>query len=130
MSNAFQTDLKNDAGIDSSLVDSDQVQGTDVFDPAGKHIGTIRRLVIDKLSGRVVYTVAQFGGFLGLGAHEFTVPWDKLAYDTELGGFRTGITEEQLKNAPKFGDAGAAGYGSRTNEIELNAYYGSANPWE
>ena len=38
-----------------------------------------------------------FGGFLGIGSHEHTIPWDKLDYDTRLGGYRTDITEEQLR---------------------------------
>ena len=28
-------------------------------------------------------------------------PWDSLKYDTNLGGYRTGITEQQLQGAPK-----------------------------
>jgi hypothetical protein len=30
--------------------------------------------MIEKLSGRVSYAVGSFGGFLGLGAEEYTVP--------------------------------------------------------
>jgi hypothetical protein len=35
----------------------------------------------------------SFGGFLGMGAEEHPVPWGKLTYDTNLGGYRTDITE-------------------------------------
>jgi sporulation protein YlmC with PRC-barrel domain len=86
-----------------NLIDSSHVEGTKVFDPSGKDIGSIKRLVIEKVGGRVVYAVASFGGFLGLGGNEYTVPWRKLTYDTNLGGFRTDITEQQLKGAPAFG---------------------------
>ena len=113
----------------SPLVDSDHVEGTEVFDPAGKHIGTIRRLVIDKVSGRVVYTVASFGGFLGLGGSEYTIPWNKLTYDLNMGGFRTDITEEQLKGAPAFSQDGDWNYSDRRHEEALNDYYGSPYYW-
>ena len=42
----------------------------------------------------------SFGGFLGMGADEHTIPWEKLNHDTSLGGYRTDITEEQLEGAP------------------------------
>ena len=114
----------------SNLIDSNRVEGTDVFDPSGKHIGSIKRLVIDKVSGRVVYTVANFGGFLGMGGDEYTIPWNQLRYDTSLGGYMTDITEEQLKNSPDFGrnvrDDSAF---DRANETTLNDYYGSQYYW-
>jgi hypothetical protein len=84
------------------LIESDQVEGTPVYDVAGKSVGTIQRLVIEKVSGRVAYAVTSFGGFLGLGAEVHTIPWEQLHYDTDLGGYKTGITEDQLRNAPDF----------------------------
>lgn len=115
---------------DSSLVDSDHVQGTNVFDPSDRDIGTIKRLIIDKLSGRVIYAVAQFGGFLGLGGKEYTIPWDKLNYVPRLGGFQTNITEEQLRGAPPFGQNSTGDYADRDSEATLLKYYGSRNYWD
>jgi sporulation protein YlmC with PRC-barrel domain len=82
------------------LIESDRVEGTYVYDPNGKHIGTIKRLMIDKINGKVAYALMSFGGILGMGAEEHTIPWDKLNYDTSLGGYRTEITEDQLQGAP------------------------------
>ena len=48
------------------VIESDRVEGTAVFDPQGHRIGTIKRLLIAKVSGRVVYVDVTFGGFLGL----------------------------------------------------------------
>jgi hypothetical protein len=50
------------------LIESDRVEGTTVYDPAGNNIGSIKRLMIEKLSGRVAYSVMSFGGFLGMGS--------------------------------------------------------------
>jgi hypothetical protein len=58
--------------------------------------------MIEKLSGQIAYAVGSFGGFLGLGAEEYTLPWKKLTYDTSLGGYRTDINEEQLRRSPAF----------------------------
>ena len=41
-------------------------------------------------------------GFMGLGHSHYPVPWGALKYDTSLGGFRTNISEQQLKDAPEF----------------------------
>ncbi len=113
----------------TSLIDSKRVEGTDVYDPSGKHIGSIKRLVLDKVSGRVVYTVASFGGFLGLGGNEYTIPWNKLSYDTSVGGYVTDITEAQLKNSPDFGFDDDDDSFNRDNERQLNDYYQSPYYW-
>jgi sporulation protein YlmC with PRC-barrel domain len=119
----------SDRSTDSSLIDSQRVEGTEVYDPAGKHIGSIRRLVLDKLSGRVVYTVASFGGFLGMGGDEYTIPWNRLSYDTDLGGFVTEITEAELRGSPDFGRNNDDDWYDRDSERELNDYYDSPYYW-
>jgi hypothetical protein len=48
------------------------------------------------------YAVVSFGGFLGIGAEEHAVPWNKLTYDVRLSGYRTDITEQELRGAPTF----------------------------
>jgi hypothetical protein len=85
-----------------AVIESDRVEGTAVFDLQGHRIGTIKRLLIEKVSGRVVYVDVTFGGFLGVGVHHHTIPWEKLTYDTRLHGYHTDITEEQVRGAPAF----------------------------
>lgn len=104
------------------VIESDRVEGTAVYDPQGTQIGTIKRLLIEKASGRVLYVDVTFGGFLGVGAHHHTIPWDKLSYDTELEGYRTDITEAQVVGAPAFyGDDRV--WPERSREQELRDYW-------
>ena len=56
------------------LIESDRVEGTAVYDRSGKRIGTVERVMIDKISGRVAYAVMSLGGFFGVGANEYAVP--------------------------------------------------------
>jgi hypothetical protein len=84
----------------SPFIESHRVEGTRVYDAQRKQIGTIRHLVIEKASGRVVYVVVTFGGFLKVGSQPHSIPWEKLKYDVRLHGYRTDITEEQLRRAP------------------------------
>src|SRR4051812_27716842 len=72
------------------LIESDRVEGTTVYGTGGERIGTIKRLMIEKISGRVAYAVVEFG-FWEIGEDEHTIPWSKLEYDTSLGGYRTDI---------------------------------------
>jgi sporulation protein YlmC with PRC-barrel domain len=79
------------------LIESDRVEGTYVYDHNDIHIGTIKRLMIEKVSGQVRSAVISFGGFFGLGEKEYSIPWAKLQYDVNLAGYRTDITEQDLK---------------------------------
>lgn len=110
------------------VIESDRVEGTAVYDPNGNHIGKVKRLLIEKVSGHVTYAVMTFGGLLGIGAHEHTIPWEKLDYDTNLGGYRTDITEEQLRGAPTaFGEEEV--WPDRRREQELHDYWRTPPYW-
>src|SRR5438046_56325 len=96
---ATKVDAKRET---ASLISSDKVEGTAVYGHDDRKIGTVQRVMIDKISGKVAYAVVSFGGFLGMGEDYYPMPWAKLDYDTSLGGYRVDITEQQLKSAPKF----------------------------
>ena len=84
----------------ATLVSSSDVNGTEVYSPDGTNVGTIDHLMIDKQSGKVAYAVMAFGGFLGIGEDHRPVPWGKLNYDTNKGGFVSDITPEEVQSAP------------------------------
>jgi hypothetical protein len=111
------------------LIESDRVEGTSVYSPNGDHLGSIKRLMIEKISGRVAYAVMSFGGFLGMGAEEHTIPWNKLDYDTSLGGYRTDITEDQLRGAPTFYREADYDWSDRERERELHDYWRAPYYW-
>jgi PRC-barrel domain len=105
-----------------SVIESDRVEGTAVYDPQSNRIGTIKRLIIEKVSGRVLYVDITFGGFLGLGTHHHTIPWEKLKYEPALGGYRTDVTEEQVRGAPTFYGDGEV-WPDRKREKETQDYW-------
>ena len=88
--------------VTHDLIESDKVVGTNIYRPNGDKIGKIERLMIDKFSGQVAYAVMSFGGFLGLGHEHYPVPWALLDYEKKFAGFAVNISDDQLKNAPKF----------------------------
>jgi sporulation protein YlmC with PRC-barrel domain len=61
----------------ASLIGSDKVEGTAIYGPNDRKIGTVQRVMIDKISGKVAYAVVSFGGFLGMGEDYYPMPWSK-----------------------------------------------------
>jgi hypothetical protein len=107
----------------ASLIGSDKVEGTAVYGPDDRKIGTVQRVMIDKVSGKVAYAVVSFGGFLGMGEDYYPMPWPKLDYDTSLGGYRVDITEDQLKGAPKFNRSTDWNWSDRSRDRTVYDYY-------
>jgi hypothetical protein len=107
-----------------SLIGSDKVEGTDVYGTDGEKIGYIERVMLDKISGKVSFAVLSFGGFLGIGHDHYPLPWQSLKYDTGLGGYVTGITERQLKNAPKYSAESSWNWSDPAVTRSVNDYYG------
>ncbi|NPU63899.1 PRC-barrel domain-containing protein [Bradyrhizobium sp. 83012] len=107
-----------------NLIGSDKVEGTSVYGADDNKIGTIERVMIDKLSGRVSYVVLAFGGFLGLGNDHYPLPWQSLKYDTRLGGYVTGVTEDQLRGAPRYSDEREWDWGDLATGRKVDDYYG------
>ena len=107
-----------------NLIGSDKVEGTAVYGADDKKIGSIERVMIDKVSGKVSYAVLGFGGFLGLGNEHYPLPWQSLKYDTRLGGYRIGITEDQLRGAPKYGNDNSWNWSDPARARAVNDYYG------
>jgi hypothetical protein len=85
-----------------SLIGSDKVEGTAVYRSNGDKVGTIERVMIDKISGKVAYAVMSFGGFLGIGEDYYPLPWKLLTYNPRLEGYEVNVGEQQLKGAPKY----------------------------
>ena len=110
------------------LIASDKVEGTKVYDPNGEHIGSIERILVEKRSGKVSYAVLSFGGFLGMGHDHYPLPWSKLNYDEELGGYRVDVSKQQLEGAPRY-DREDDDYWTAENGRRVYDYYGVAPYW-
>lgn len=113
----------------AGLIASDKVEGTAVYRSNGDRVGTIDRLMLDKLSGKVAYAVMSFGGFLGIGDDHYPVPWSLLTYNTNLGGYEVNISDAQLRGAPRFGQGDDWDRYDRDRETALYSYYGVTPYW-
>ena len=108
-----------------SVISSDKVEGTAVYNANKEKLGSIDDLMIDKWNGKVRYAVMEFGGFLGMGTDRYPIPWDMLKYDTDLEGYVVPLDKVKLGGAPKYESDNVpefdTAYGDR-----INGYYGIA----
>jgi len=106
-----------------TLIGSDKVEGTAVYGAGDQKIGSIERVMIDKVSGRVSYAVLGFGGFLGIGDDHYPLPWQSLKYDPNLGGYRTNLSADRLRGAPHYGNDNDWNWDDPTRARAVNDYY-------
>jgi hypothetical protein len=80
--------------------------------------------MLEKVSGKASYAVLSFGGFLGIGDDHYPIPWHNLKYDTNLGGYLTNVTKQQLQDAPKYSNEADWDWRDTARARSLNDYYG------
>lgn len=112
-----------------TLIASDRVEGTAVRRSDGTKVGTIERVMIDKLSGKVAYAVLSFGGFLGMGEKHAPIPWERLTYDQALEAYRVDLSDQEIKGAPTHAAGEEFDWGDRSAEIKIHSYYGARPYW-
>ncbi|HEY4252972.1 MAG TPA: PRC-barrel domain-containing protein [Roseomonas sp.] len=109
-----------------SLISSDKVEGTTVYDPQGNNLGSIHSVMIGKQDGKVGYAVLSFGGFLGIGTDYYPVPWSQLRYDTSMDGYVVGLAKEQLERAPRYANESDWTRRQPSWAADVDRYYGGA----
>jgi hypothetical protein len=111
----------------TTLIGSDKVEGTSVFDPSGDKLGSIHNFMVDKKSGQAKYAVLSFGGVLGMGADYCPVPWQSLTYDTNKNGYVVDIDKNTLKSGPRYNVNDEPEYDRAYGET-INGHYGMDDP--
>jgi len=96
-----------------TLVPSDRVEAASVYGRDGDKIGTIERLMLEKVSGTVAYAVIKTGGLLG-SHHHYPVQWSALKYNAARQAFETGLTLDDLRAGPCEFDDDAIDLGDRS----------------
>jgi sporulation protein YlmC with PRC-barrel domain len=110
----------------NALISGKTIQGTRVYSPAGDELGHIDDVMIDAASGKTVYGVLEFGGFLGLGSDHHAIPFGKLKYDHTRDGYVTDLTREQLDAAPQHDESWRE---NREWQKRSHDYYGVTPYW-
>ncbi len=114
----------------NTLITANRIKDTAVYNSFGDKIGTVADMSIERSSGRVVYALMSFGGFLGMGEKFHPLPWDVLRYNTERDGYVIPLTKEELANAPSYSSAELTAYGGEDIEYRdsVRSYYSRFPP--
>jgi sporulation protein YlmC with PRC-barrel domain len=108
----------------SHLIAAKQVQGTIVYNTGLERLGTVEDVMIDKATSRVVYAVLSLGGFLGIGDRHYPLPWEKLDYNAEIGGYVVDIDRDMLAGAPSYTAEATASWDDEDWRRRVHSYYG------
>lgn len=73
-----------------------------VTNSANENLGKLEDIVVDADSGRILYGVLSFGGFLGVGDKLFAIPWQSLRLSGDNKAITLDVDKDRLKNAPGF----------------------------
>jgi len=111
-----------------TAIAADRVEGTEVYNTKGDHLGEVEDVIIDKQSGKVAYAVMSFGGFLGIGEKYHPIPWSMLKYDTSKGGYVVPLDKKTLEQAPSY-DRADLKFEDRAWNTKVYDYYKTPPYW-
>nr|WP_294560160.1 PRC-barrel domain-containing protein [uncultured Rhodopila sp.] len=111
-----------------NLIAAEKVNGTNVYNPAGDTLGSIDDIMIDKVSGRAIYAVMAFGGFLGMGEKFHPLPWETLKYDQTKGGYVVNLDKKVLEDAPNY-DRDSEFLWTPDYGRKVDSYYKTPSHW-
>jgi sporulation protein YlmC with PRC-barrel domain len=86
----------------NTLINAERVEGTSVYNVQGDKLGTIDDIMLDKVSGKAIYAIMSFGGFLGIGEKYHPIPWSALTYDEGRAGYVVNLDKQVLERAPTY----------------------------
>jgi len=112
-----------------SLIGAEQVNGTSVYNMDGDKLGTVDDIMIDKISGKAIYAVMAFGGFLGIGEKQHPLPWSSLTYDESKDGFVVNLDKRKLEEAPTLDPADEGFVWTPDYGRSIDKYYGAPTYW-
>ena len=84
----------------TKAISARKVIGTNVKDPAGKKLGEVEDVMLDKESNNIMFAVVGFGGFLGVAEKYHPIPWSALEFDEDEDAYVVNYSKEQLQAAP------------------------------
>jgi len=107
------------------LIAAKKVQNATVYNTALEKLGSLEDVMIDKETGRIAYAILAHGGFLGIADQYYPMPWEKLRYDREMGGYIVDISLDVLQGAPSYTDEATAGWHDDDWNRSIDTHYGT-----
>jgi sporulation protein YlmC with PRC-barrel domain len=99
--------------------------GMEVKNQANEDLGTIKELVVDVETGKVMYVALSIGGVLGIGDKLLAVPWKEfqLKHDEAESYFVLKIAKAKLGAAPGFDEDNWPDVADQGWRDDIDRYY-------
>lgn len=98
----IQQGTERTAQIELRLHKTDDLIGSDLHNRNGDKIGSIEDFIVERGSGKLVFAIVEIGGVLGMGGHEFALPYERLTWSDSDNRFTTDMTKEQAEAQGEF----------------------------
>lgn len=105
------------------------LSGTRVMNHAGEDLGKLEDLVIDADSGRVMYGVLSFGGFLGIGEKLYAIPWSCMHLSNDRKSIVLNVDKEDLENATGFDKGNWPNFADEQFATAIYKHYNQTPYW-
>ncbi len=122
-------DRRSSDGPGPEVMDAATLKGDTVVNSSGEDLGKIEAIMLDVAGGRIAYAVLSFGGFLGMGAKYFAIPWSAFTLDAAEKRFILAVSKDRLENAPGFDKDHWPSMADRTWATQLHEYYNLTPYW-
>lgn len=88
--------------LDEMMIKSADVLGSPLMD-AGEHkLGTIREIYFARTTGQAKFVLLELSSMFGTRGKFHPVPWNRLRFDENAGGYVTRLTKDLLKDSPAY----------------------------
>lgn len=104
--------------------------GKDVTNTADEDLGDLKDIVVDADSGRILYGVVDFGGFLGIGNKLFAVPWGAINLSADYKELVINVNKERLKQAEGFNEDQWPEFANEQWAGRTHEFYGQEPYWK
>jgi sporulation protein YlmC with PRC-barrel domain len=88
--------------VQGILLSTETLLGSDVKNPQAQDVGTLKQLMVDPHTGRVMYAVVAMGGFMGMGEKTVIVPWNALEVGRDGKSLVLNVSPQMLQQAPAY----------------------------
>lgn len=121
--------MGRDFAMATRFMKAKDLMGMKVTNNADENLGKIEDIVVDAGSGRILYGVLSFGGFLGVGDKLFAIPWESLQLTGDSKAYVLNIEKDRLKNAEGFDKKHWPNFADEQWATKTYQYYGRSPYW-
>ncbi len=106
------------------------LMGKTVKNSSDENLGKLEDIVVDANSGRILYGVLSFGGFMGMGDKLFAIPWESMEFPDHAKNFVLNVSKDRLKSAEGFDKSNWPNFADETWATKTYKYYEHTPYWQ